>query len=235
MTHGVRTGVIIPAAGRGTRMGGAAGKQFLPVAGVPLIVRTLLLFERAPEVDCIVIAAREEEFARLSALIAGHGIRKALPPVAGGNERQDSVAAALGHPALADAGLIAVHDAVRPFLPPSLLGQLLAAALETGGAIPAVRPKETVKVGTPLGAVASTPPRETLWLAQTPQVFRAEILRGAFAAARNDRFLGTDEASLVERTGATVRIIEGSYENIKLTTPEDFRLAEILAAREGYP
>jgi len=226
-----RVGVIIPAAGRGTRMGGARSKQFLDLDGVPILLHTLRCFERLDEVDLIIIAAAPEAIPELVALQREHGLAKIARIVPGGKERQDSVWNALEAMRSFPVTITAVHDAVRPFASPQLIRRVLHAAVTHGAALAAVRPKETVKIGTPDGTVHATPPRETLWLAQTPQAFRFTLLVEAFRKAMAEQFYGTDEASLVERLGQEVRIVEGSYDNIKITTPDDLEVAKLIAKR----
>lgn len=219
----VPVSVIIPAAGSGKRMGGGTAKQFLPLRGVPVLVRTVRLFSDCSLVDEIVIAAGDVEATR--SLVGA--IPKVAHIVPGGAERQDSVWAGL-QVVHARPRIVAVHDAARPLLPSALLEGLLRAAAQHPAQVVAVPVKDTVKVVSPEGIVRATPDRATLWAVQTPQVFWVETLLQAFRKAREEGFIGTDDASLVERMGVPVKVYPGSPENIKLTTPEDFRVAEAI-------
>lgn len=217
----VPVSVIIPAAGSGKRMGGGTAKQFLPLRGEPVLVHTVRLLSECPLVDEIIIAAGDIESTR--ALVGSFA--KVTHIVPGGAERQDSVWAGL-EAVRSRPRIVAVHDAARPLLPVDVLEGVLRAASDHRAQVVAVPVKDTVKVVSPAGLVQGTPDRATLWAVQTPQVFWAETLMEAFRKARADGFTGTDDASLVERLGVEVRVYRGSHENIKLTTPEDFRVAE---------
>jgi 2-C-methyl-D-erythritol 4-phosphate cytidylyltransferase len=224
---GKRVCAVIPAAGGGTRMGAGVSKILIPLGGVPVLVRTLRNFERTMEVDDVVLALRPEDAGRTEELIASAGIRKVRRIVHGGAERQDSVRIGLGAASAAGADVVVVHDGARPFAGPGLIGRVAEAAHESGAAVAAVRPKDTVKTeGEP--GLLETPDRARCWLAQTPQAFRTELLIRGMERAAADGFRGTDDAALVERLGARIVIIEGFYANIKITTPEDLQIAEIL-------
>jgi len=229
MTEGARVCAIIPAAGAGTRMGPAApaGKPLAGVGGTPVIVRTLKAFQDSPEVDDIVIAARPAEIGAIGDLARGAGIAKLREIVPGGSERQDSVRICFSTPAGKGAGVIVVHDAARPFVKRDLIARVVRAALATGAAVAAVRPKDTIKIRE--GDFLRTPERESCWLAQTPQGFRREVFAEALDRAEKEGFRGTDDVSLIERLGKSVTIVEGSYENIKITTPGDLGIAELIA------
>lgn len=225
----VAVSVIIPAAGYGKRMGGGTAKQFLPLRGEPVLVHTVRLFSESPLVDEIVIAAHDLETTR--ELVGA--FPKVTHVVPGGAERQDSVWAALqvigSRPRV-----ICVHDAARPLLSREVLEGVLKEAAEQQAQVVAVPVKDTVKVVGPNGTVTATPDRKSLWAVQTPQVFWVEPLLQAFRQALADGFVGTDCASLVERLSVPVKIYPGNHENLKLTTPEDFLLADaILQRREG--
>ncbi|HLO03679.1 MAG TPA: 2-C-methyl-D-erythritol 4-phosphate cytidylyltransferase [Symbiobacteriaceae bacterium] len=221
--------VIIPAAGSGKRMGGGTAKQFLPLLGEPVLLRTVRLFSDSPLVDEIVLAASD---VAATAEIVGH-LPKVTRIVQGGAERQDSVWAGL-QAVHSRPRLICVHDAARPLLSLETLHGLLQAAAEHPAQVVAVPVKDTIKVAGPDGLVQTTPDRASLWSVQTPQVFWVETLVAAFTQAQAEGFRGTDCASLVERTGAPVRIYPGNPTNLKLTTPEDLLLAEaILQGQEA--
>lgn len=204
-------------------MGGGAAKQFLPLRGEPVLVRTVRLFIRCPLVDEIVIAAGDVEATR--ALVGD--MPKVARIVKGGAERQDSVWAAL-QAVHSRPRIVAVHDAARPLLTPDVLEGVLRAAATCPAQVVAVPVQDTIKQVGPDGVVVATPDRATLWAVQTPQVFWADVLVRAFHRAMADGFVGTDDASLVERIGVPVRVYRGRPTNLKLTTPGDFRVAEAL-------
>lgn len=220
-------GVILPAGGAGRRLGGRTPKQFLALGGVPILALTARHFARHPATSEIVIAAPPALVARTERLLARWLSRARLTVVPGGAERQDSVWEGL-RAVSSDAGIVVVHDAVRPFITRALLDAVLAAARDAGAAICAMPIAETLK-RVHGGVVESTIERTGLWAVQTPQAFRADILREAHDKARRDGFVGTDEAMLVERLGHPVRVVPGVPENVKITTPEDLRRARRIA------
>jgi 2-C-methyl-D-erythritol 4-phosphate cytidylyltransferase len=179
-------------------------------------------------VDDVVLAVRTADLAAIGEIVECAGIAKVRAIVPGGEERQDSVRLALPSAVALGAGVVMVHDGARPFVDGGLIDRVAAAALASGAALAAVRPKDTVKIAAERGEGLSTPDRGTCWLAQTPQAFRTALFVEAVEKAAADRFRGTDDVGLVERLGGGVVIIEGSYRNIKITTPEDMEIAEIL-------
>jgi 2-C-methyl-D-erythritol 4-phosphate cytidylyltransferase len=224
---------ILPAAGLGTRMAHkAAAKQFLTLGGMPIVIRSAQAFLALPEVAAVTLAVRAPEVARMRELIAEHlpnaGAR--LHVVEGGETRQESVSRALASLSAADDNdIVLVHDAVRPLIEADCILQVIAAAERHGAAILGTPALDTIKVveRTADGAlITSTIPRERVVLAQTPQGFRAGLLRRAFAEAEADGFVGTDEASLAERAGIPVVVVPGSSRNFKITQPGDLELAE---------
>ena len=218
---------LVPAAGMGKRMGAGINKQYLQLGGMPILARTLRLFEEAPFVDRIVpvIPVDEIDFCR-EQVVERYGFRKVEEIVAGGKERQQSVLNGLRSlEGCVDDDIIVIHDGVRPFVSQHVVQRSIEVAREHDGALVAVPVKDTVKV-VEAGIVTATPPRETLWLAQTPQTFRYGVIRAAHEIADAEQFLGTDDASLVERLNDKVQIVIGDYRNIKITTPEDLVLAE---------
>lgn len=223
----MRVAALVLAAGRGERFGAPIPKAFLPLDGRPLVVRAIEALAARPEVERIVPvlpAADLERFAALGRDFAG--AEKLAPAVAGGAERQDSMRAGLA--ALpADVEWVAVHDAARPLVRPEDVGRVLAAAARTGAALLAVPVRDTLK-RVREGRVAETLARAECWAAQTPQVFRAALLREALAKAEAEGFQGTDDAQLVERLGAAVEIVAGDPANLKITWPEDLVLAEAI-------
>jgi 2-C-methyl-D-erythritol 4-phosphate cytidylyltransferase len=213
--------VVLPAGGAGTRLGARTPKQFLKIGGVPILALTVGHFARHPAIAEIVVAAPAARVLYTERLLARHVSRARVTVVAGGAERQDSVWAGLDA-VPAERALVVVHDAVRPFITRELLDAVLAAARETGAAICALPIAETVKRVRD-GVVETTVDRTGLWAVQTPQVFRAALLREAHEKARRDGVLGTDEAMLVERLGHLVRVVRGHERNVKITTPDDLR------------
>jgi 2-C-methyl-D-erythritol 4-phosphate cytidylyltransferase/2-C-methyl-D-erythritol 2,4-cyclodiphosphate synthase len=218
---------LIPAAGMGKRMGSSINKQYLLLGGKPILAHTLQLFEDAGFIDEIYPIVPEEEIDYCRAeVVERYGFTKVKQIVAGGAERQHSVLNGLQAIAAPDADdLVLIHDGVRPFVPLEVVRRSIEIAMEHQGALVAVPVKDTVKVARD-GFAVGTPPREALWLAQTPQVFRYGIIRAAHESASAEGFLGTDDASLLERVGVSSHIVIGDYRNIKITTPEDMILAE---------
>jgi 2-C-methyl-D-erythritol 4-phosphate cytidylyltransferase len=228
--------VIIPAAGLGTRMGrersGVSRKQFMLLDGAPILIHTIRKFLRCPSVKEIVIALRNEDLDWARALVNHEHPSKPVRFVEGGETRQESVEHALAAVS-PETELVAVHDAVRPFADPEMIERVIAEAAETGAAIAGIVPVDTVKQLHRMDKIKATLPREHLVLAQTPQVFRVDLLKEAFAAAKADGFTGTDESSLVERLEKVdVSVVQGSDRNIKITKPSDMELAHLFLEQE---
>lgn len=216
-------GVVLPAGGAGTRLGARVPKQFLAIGGVPILVVTARHFARHPAVAEIVVAAPSALIVRTERLLQRYVPRAPITVVAGGRERQESVAEGLR--ALSPAcRVVVVHDAVRPFITRRLVDAVIAAARDAGAAICARPIAETVKRVRD-GLVDATVDRAGLWAVQTPQAFHADLLREAHDKARRDAVIGTDDAMLVERLGHAVRVVPGVAENVKITTPDDLRRA----------
>lgn len=225
-------GVIIVAAGQGTRIGGGTPKQYLEVGGVPMLVRATRPFARHPQVAHIAVVLPRADVASPPAWLLPH-LGGMLTLVAGGAERSDSVAAGLA--ALpATCTVVLVHDAARPFVDTALIDRVIDAARAGHAVVPALPVTDTIKEVSAADAaeVTRTVPRETLRRVQTPQGFPRELLEQAHASARRDNASGTDDAALVERMGRSVRIVPGDARNVKVTTTEDLELAEYLA-RQG--
>jgi 2-C-methyl-D-erythritol 4-phosphate cytidylyltransferase len=226
--------VIIPAAGLGTRMApagkkAAASKQFFEIDGVPVIVHTLRVFARNPQVAQIVVALRKSEMEQFSRQLEKEKIAGKVMVVEGGEHRQQSVANALAQLKAAPDDVVLVHDAVRPFVDDEIIDHVVREVEKHGAAIaglPAVDTIKQVERAAESALVTSTIPRERIVQAQTPQGFRYELIKRAFDSATADGFIGTDEASLVERMGENVWVVMGSARNIKITTPGDMELAE---------
>jgi 2-C-methyl-D-erythritol 4-phosphate cytidylyltransferase len=237
----MKIGVILPAAGLGTRMGrasaekaGTSRKQFMLLAGSPILIHTVRKFAASHRVTEIVVAVRAEDLEWVSEILTKAFDARRVRAVEGGNSRQQSVENGLA--ALSsDIDLVAVHDAVRPFIDLETIHKAFDEAAETGAAIVGVPAVDTVKQvtrGTSHVRVRATLPREKLVMAQTPQVFRYDLLVRAFAEARNDGFIGTDESSLVERMDVEVSVVMGSDRNIKITKPGDMDLAHLFLRGE---
>jgi len=224
---------IVPAAGGGTRLAAPLPKQYLPLAGVPMLVRTLQALLRSRRVDSLILVVPpgQEERCRTE-ILEPFGL-DVDPMIPGGADRQASVYAGLLRAPVAT-DLILVHDGARPLVTTALIHAAVAAAAEVGAAVVAVPVTDTIKMADPDGRVVESPPRGRLWAAQTPQVFRAALLRQAHEAALRDGFRGTDDSALVERLGHPVQLVAGSPENLKITTTADLVLADqILRAREA--
>jgi len=218
--------VVIPAGGVGRRLGRRTPKQFLALGGAPILAATVRHFARHPRVNRIVVAAPAAQVERTRRLLGR--IRGApITVVVGGGTRQESVSRGLAA-VWTDSALVLVHDAVRPFITRALIDAVLGAARTTGAAICALPITETVKrvAG---GLVEGTLDRSELVTVQTPQAFRADLLREAHDKARRDGFTGTDDAMLVERLGQSVRVVPGLAENVKITTSVDLRRARARA------
>lgn len=208
-------------------MGRDVNKVFLPLAGRPVLARSAAAVAACPEVDGLVVVVAPGEEEQAAAALAG--LAKPWRVVAGGRERQDSVANALAA-VPDDCDIVVIHDGARPLVEPEAVSAAVAAAREAGAAVVAVPAKDTIKQADTAGLVVATPDRKALWAVQTPQVFAAALLRRAYAAAAEAGVLATDDAALVERLGHMVKLVPGSYRNIKVTTPEDLVMAEALLA-----
>lgn len=225
----MRVSVILPAAGLGTRMG--ERKQFLLLDGEPVLVHTLRKFIAAPSVLEIVVAVRRDNLEQVEEMVRGVSSPKPVRVVEGGESRQKSVENAL-RTLGPETDLVAVHDAVRPFITVDLIEKVIAEAASCGAAIVGIVPVDTVKQ-VHLHKIRATIPREKLALAQTPQVFRRSLLLEAYERADLDNFTGTDEASLVERLDTVeVAVVQGSDRNMKITKPGDLTLAEFFLREE---
>src|SRR5580692_6174233 len=231
----MRVFVILPAAGIGTRMaaGGAstaAPKQFLEVGGVPVLVRSVKAFLAVPRVDAVCVAVRAQERERVEAQMLEYNLGARVHMVEGGDHRQQSVGNALAALHASEDDVVLVHDAVRPLIDPATIERTIDAVVKHGAAIVALPAVDTIKQveRTADGAIiTSTVPRERIVQAQTPQGFRFGLMQKALAEAESDGFLGTDEASILERAGIEVAVVMGSARNFKITQPGDLELAEI--------
>ena len=234
----MKVAVILPAAGLGTRMGtaspekaGISRKQFMLLDGAPILLHTIRKFAASPLITEIVVALRGEDVAWAKDLIDNDGLPKPVRVVIGGDSRHQSVENAIAS-LDDDTDLVAVHDAVRPFIDQELIRQVIEEATATGAAIAGTVPVDTVKQ-VHRNKIRATIPRDKLVLAQTPQVFRFDLLKRAFEQAKTDGFVGTDESSLVERLEQVeVSVVTGSDRNIKITKPTDMELARLFLSGE---
>lgn len=226
---------LIVAAGKGKRMGIDGGKQFLPLVDKPALAHTLISFQQALSIDSIIVITRKENFDKCLSVIDKHNIAKIDKVVVGGDERQDSVYNGLKSAAdFKTVDLAVVHDGARPLVTPELVDRVVGAVEDCDGAITGIPAKDTIKL-VDGRYVAMTLDRSQLWQIQTPQAFNFEILMRAHEIARTEGFRGTDDSVLVERIGGKIKVVTGSEENIKITTPTDLVIAEaILRNRDNY-
>lgn len=218
--------VIIPAAGSGTRLGSRIPKPFIPLNGKAILEHTIAQFLPVKGLSQIIVATSKSSFEDVENIFANFGGTQVdLTLVEGGAERQHSIENALKY-LKPEIELVAIHDAVRPFISKAEIEKCVQAASEFGGAILAVPAKDTIKKVDSSGIISETPVRANLWQAQTPQIFKKDLLLNAYKKAREDNYLGTDDASLIEYIGGAVKIIEGDRKNLKITYPLDLIIAE---------
>lgn len=223
----MNTVAVVAGAGRGERLAREGGKQFLVLAGIPVLARSLINLQSCEEVSGIIVAVNPGEVERAEReIVEPYGLTKVIKVVEGGEHRQDSVYRALK--ALpGDEELVLVHDGARPFAGPSLFRRVIAAMRDTDGVIAAVPVVDTIKE-VEGGWVIRTPERRRLWAVQTPQCFRAFALLDSHERARREGVWATDDASLLERYRYRVRVVRGEVTNIKITYPSDLVVAEAL-------
>lgn len=221
----LRYEVVLPAAGSGKRMGAGQNKLFLPLAEKPILVHTLSVFEQDENCTGIWLAVKDEERAYIQTLLEQYEITKVKGLPTGGLERQHSVHSCIKEMTAVE--VVLVHDAARPFIKIPTITKLAEVAFEKGAAIAGVRAKDTMKI-VKEGLIKETVDRESLWMIQTPQAFRFDLLAQAEDVAEKVGFLGTDEAMLVERLGHEIHIVESDYENVKMTTKEDLIFGEAI-------
>ncbi|WP_035155171.1 2-C-methyl-D-erythritol 4-phosphate cytidylyltransferase [Cohnella thermotolerans] len=226
----MKWGAVVVAAGRGKRMGAADNKPYLPLAGRPILAHTLEAFERCGTVESIVVVAAPGEEAKAEAAVRAMTVacRKLRAIVPGGAERQDSVYEGLA--ALETEGVL-VHDAARPLVTPEQIEACCREAERHGASALAVPVKDTIKIEGERGFMTATPDRSTLWAVQTPQAFARAELMEAHRLAKAEGAAATDDTMLLERLGRKVAIVPGDYRNLKITTPEDLPIAELLLER----
>ena len=211
----------MPAAGRGERLGRGANKVFCALAGKPILAHTISVFESCEAIGEIIVVVGERELGAAGELIGRFGFAKVRAIVAGGPERQDSVARGLEK---VTGEIVAIHDAARPLITPEIIERSIEEARRSGACIAAVPVIDTIKSAS-AGVVEDTVDRSNLYSVQTPQTFRTDLIRSAYQRAFADAFYATDDAALVERMGGKVTIVPGSYDNIKITTASDLELA----------
>lgn len=219
---------VIVAAGNSTRMGGV-NKQFLLIDGVPVLIRTLLAFSQSDMIDEIIVAAREEDIPKMFAMIKEYKVLKVTDIVKGGKTRQESVFNAIRRSSPLSE-YFAIHDGARPLVTEKIIEDTVREAFLTGAAATGVRVKDTVKVVNESGFITATPDRNYLWAVHTPQVFERRLYLSAIDNVLNSEMF-TDDCKLLEEYGAEVKMVEGSYENIKITTPEDTDIAQAILYR----
>lgn len=222
--------VVLPAAGSGKRMGAGQNKLFLLLENKPILIHTLEVFQRDENCTGIWLAVKPEEREYIQHLLERYDISKVKGLPNGGEERQHSVHACIKEMQQVD--IVLVHDAARPFITRDIIAKLVETANEKGAAIAGVRAKDTMKKVRD-GVIIETVDRESLWMIQTPQGFRFDLLAEAEDVAEKVGFLGTDEAMLVERLGHAVHIVEASYDNLKMTTKEDLVLGEAILRKRA--
>ncbi len=224
---------VIVAAGKGCRMGGDTKKQYLVLDAIPVLTRTIMVFDRHDTMDeIIVVVPKEDQAYCRTHIIQPYTFTKKIHLVAGGQTRQASVVNGLSRAVrLCDAApgsLVLIHDGVRPFVSLDLINRLMDIAAEKGGCIPALCVNDTLKLTDQNRQVQKTLDRNQIYRAQTPQVFRLDLIRRAYVFAENTHFSGTDDASVMEHADFAVFTTPGSCENIKLTTPDDLVLARCI-------
>ncbi|TSI10991.1 2-C-methyl-D-erythritol 4-phosphate cytidylyltransferase [Lysinibacillus sp. BW-2-10] len=223
--------VVLPAAGSGKRMGAGQNKLFLLLENKPILIHTLEVFQNDEHCTGIWLAVKPEEREFIEKLIGQYGITKVKGLPDGGEERQHSVHSCIKE--MEQVEIVLVHDAARPFITREIIASLVNRAMESGAAIAGVKAKDTMKKVRD-GIIVETVDRESLWMIQTPQAFRFDLLAEAEDVAEKVGFLGTDEAMLVERLGHPVHIVEASYDNLKMTTKEDLVLGEAILRKRGF-
>lgn len=222
---------VIVAAGKGKRMGTEISKQFLPLGGKEILAHTVQKFEKATNIRDIILVTGVDSLQDVQEMAQEYGWEKIVSIVAGGKERQDSVWNGLQQVAV-DTEIILIHDGVRPFVTEDILNGSIETALEMGGCVAGVPAKDTIKVCDGENIAIATPDRSALWQIQTPQTFRKERIVKAYEQAKEDGFVGTDDASFAEHCGYPVKVIMGSYRNIKITTKEDLIIGEAFLKEE---
>ena len=222
---------VIVAAGKGRRMGTEVSKQFLPLCGKEILAHSVEKFEKAEKIRDIVLVTGEDSLQDVREMAQEYGWKKIVSVVAGGKERQDSVWNGL-QAVSDDTDIVLIHDGVRPFVTEDILNHSIETAVEMGSCVAGVPAKDTIKVCNGENVAVATPDRSTLWQIQTPQTFQKDLIMQAYQKAKAEGFVGTDDASLAEYSGCPVKVIMGSYRNIKITTKEDLLIGEAFLKEE---
>ena len=222
---------VIVAAGKGRRMGTEVSKQFLPLCGKEILAHSVEKFEKAEKIRDIVLVTGEDSLQDVREMAQEYGWKKIVSVVVGGKERQDSVWNGL-QAVSDDTDIVLIHDGVRPFVTEDILNHSIETAVEMGSCVAGVPAKDTIKVCNGENVAVATPDRSTLWQIQTPQTFRKDLIMQAYQKAKAEGFVGTDDASLAEYSGCSVKVIMGSYRNIKITTKEDLLIGEAFLKEE---
>jgi 2-C-methyl-D-erythritol 4-phosphate cytidylyltransferase len=223
----MKADAVIVSAGKGHRFMEGKKKQYHFLGGKPILAHTLDKFETCPLIRSILLVVSQEDMDYcLKEVIEKYKFQKVSQVVPGGKRRQESVKNGVDT-LPKDADIVAIHDGVRPFVTRAMIEDSIHSAVRYGAAVLAMPVKETIKMSNPDGTVLKTLDRESLWQVQTPQTFQVNVIKEAYHRATQDGFIGTDDASLVERIGVKVHILPGSYANIKITTPEDLLLANL--------
>lgn len=222
----MKNSVIICAAGVGKRMNSVIAKQYIELKGKSILVHTVDAFEKSDDINEIVIVTGKEDIDFVNEnIVKKYGYKKIKNIVAGGKERQNSVYNGL-NAVSEDTDIVLIHDGVRPFISCQDIHKIIEETKIHKACVSGVRVKDTIKVCDNEGNIVSTPDRAALWSAHTPQSFEYSLIKKAYEKAFEDNFLGTDDSMLAERIGVKVKIVEGSYYNIKITTPEDLFMGE---------
>ena len=216
---------VIVAAGKGKRMGTDISKQFLPLCGKEILAHTVEKFEKAENIHDIILVTGTDSVQDVQEMVQEYDWKKVISVTAGGKERQDSVWNGL-QKVPENTEIVLIHDGVRPFVTEEILDLSIETALEMGGCVAGVPAKDTIKVCDAKNIAVATPDRSTLWQIQTPQTFQKNLIVKAYEDAKISGFIGTDDASLAEHSGYPVKVIMGSYRNIKITTQEDLLIGE---------
>ncbi|HEX9061870.1 MAG TPA: 2-C-methyl-D-erythritol 4-phosphate cytidylyltransferase [Clostridia bacterium] len=228
MNKTFKTSVVIVAAGKGTRMNSSINKQYIEIGNIPVLARTIKVFDDSPMIEDIILVTNKDDLKLCKDnIIDRFSFSKIRSITVGGSQRQESVYNGLCD-VNKDTGIVLVHDGARPFVEESDIENCIKAAREYGAACISVPVKDTIKISDDKGFIEETPAREKLWAVMTPQGFQYDLLLEAHKKAMDEGFLGTDDAMLVERTGTRVKLVMGSYKNIKITTPEDINIAEAI-------
>lgn len=222
---------IIVAAGKGNRMGSQISKQFLLLEGKEILAHTVGQFEQFSRINEIVLVSGKNEIEDVRTMVKSYGWQKVAAVVAGGKERQDSVKCGL-HALSYQSEIVLIHDGVRPFVTEEMIESSIDAAQKYDGCVLGVQVKDTLKICDQNGFVLETPQRSSLWQIQTPQTFRREFIEKAYAKAEQGGFVGTDDASVAEFAGMKIKVIQGSYQNIKITTKEDLLIGACFLKEE---